>query len=54
MNVEEALVTAKKIGAKLNVPNHYDMFASNSEDPRLFADNINGGCIMEFDREYQV
>ena len=54
MNVEEALITAKKIGAKVNVPNHYDMFASNSEDPHLFADNIDGGFIMEFDKEYQL
>ena len=54
MNVEEALVIAKKIGAKLNVPNHYDMFASNSENPHLFADNINGGFIMGFDREYRL
>lgn len=54
MNVEEALVTAKRIGAKLNVPNHYDMFASNSEDPHLFADNIDGGFIIEFNREYQL
>ena len=54
MNVEEALVTAKKIGAKVNVPNHYDMFASNSEDPHLFADHIEGGYIMEFNREYKL
>jgi len=54
MNVEEALVTAKKIGAKLNIPNHYDMFASNSEDPHLFADHIDGGMILEFNREYQI
>lgn len=54
MNAEEALVTAKRIGAKLNVPNHYDMFASNSEDPHLFADNIDGGLILEFDKEYQM
>ena len=53
MNAEEALVTAKRIGAKRNIPNHYDMFASNSEDPHLFADHINGGFIMEFDKEYQ-
>lgn len=52
MNVEEALITAKKIGAKINVPNHYDMFASNSENPHIFADNVNGGYVMEFDREY--
>ncbi len=52
MNVNEALTVAEKIGAKMNIPNHYDMFASNSEDPNLFANNINGGFIMEFDREY--
>ena len=54
MNVEESLMTAKKIGAKCNIPNHYDMFASNSEDPHLFADNIDGGFIMEFDCEYRL
>ena len=53
MNVGEALTVAKKIGAKTNIPNHYDMFASNSENPHLFADNINGGFIMEFNKEYE-
>ena len=52
MNVDEALVVAEKIGAPVNIPNHYDMFASNSEDPRLFADYISGGKILEFDRVY--
>jgi len=54
MNVNEALITAKKISAKLNVPNHYDMFASNSEDPHLFSDHIQGGMVMDFNREYSV
>ena len=53
MNVDEALTVANKIGAKMNVPNHYDMFASNSEDPHLFADRIKGGFIMDFNREYK-
>ncbi len=53
MNVSEALTVAKRIGAKINVPNHYDMFASNSENPHLFADNIDGGLIMEFNYEYE-
>ncbi len=53
MNVDEALTVAKKIGAKTNIPNHYDMFASNSENPHLFADNIDGGFIMEFNKEYE-
>lgn len=54
MNVEQSLTTAKKIGARVNIPNHYDMFASNSEDPHLFADHIDGGFIMEFDKEYSL
>jgi len=54
MNVEEALITAKKIGAPISVPNHYDMFLSNSENPHLFADHIDGGFIMEFDKEYSL
>lgn len=52
MNVDEALVTAKKIGAKINVPNHYDMFESNSENPLLFSEKISGGFVMKFNREY--
>lgn len=54
MNVEEALVTAKNIGASINVPNHYDMFESNSENPHLFADNIAGGFIMDFNTSYEL
>lgn len=52
MNVEEALTVARKLGAKVNIPNHYDMFASNSEDPYLFSDNINGGTVLEFNKYY--
>lgn len=52
MNVKEALVTAQKIGAPVNVPNHYDMFESNSEDPEKFTKHIYGGFTMEFNTEY--
>ena len=52
MNCDEALITAKKIGAKVNIPHHYDMFASNSADPKGFADHIPGGRILEFNRVY--
>ena len=45
MNVKEALITAEKIGAAVNIPNHYDMFLSNSEDPFLFSKNIKGGLL---------
>ena len=54
MNVEEALVVAKEIGAPVNVPNHYDMFASNAEDPHLFADRIPGGKILAFNVPYSL
>ena len=43
-----------KFQAKTNVPNHYDMFESNSEDPHKFADFIDGGFIMDFDKEYDL
>ena len=52
MNVEEALTVAEKIGAPINIPNHYDMFASNAEDPHLFADKIRGGRILEWNQSY--
>ena len=54
MNVNEALITAKRIGAKINIPNHYDMFASNSENPHTFTSKIENGFIMEFNKEYDV
>ncbi len=52
MNVEEALTVANKIGAKVNIPNHYDMFASNSENPLLFSEHISGGMVLEFNKYY--
>lgn len=54
MNVNEALITAQRIGAKINIPNHYDMFASNSENPFSFTNQITNGFIMEFNKEYDV
>lgn len=54
MNVNEALAVAEKIGAKINIPNHYDMFASNSEDPTKFSKAIKGGFILDFNKEYDI
>lgn len=53
MNVEEALITAKKIGAKVNIPAHYDMFESNSENPLLFSEHIDGGRVLDAGTEYE-
>ena len=52
MHVDEALVVAKQIDARVNIPNHYDMFASNSEDPHLFSRHIAGGRVLTFNRYY--
>ena len=54
MTAAEAVIVAGKIGAKVNVPNHYGMFASNTEDPHAFTDRIGSGFIMEFDKAYDV
>ncbi|MBR5451749.1 MAG: MBL fold metallo-hydrolase [Clostridia bacterium] len=54
MNVDEAVTVAKQIGAKKAVPNHYDMFASNSEDPEKFTDELNNGFIMERNKDYPI
>ena len=54
MNVEEALITAKKIGAATNIPTHYDMFASNTENPLLFSERIEGGRIFDAGMEYEL
>ena len=55
---ENTVFRAKRIYIKkrqyrnYNIPNHYDMFLSNSEDPLLFSKNIKGGLVMEFKKEY--
>ncbi len=52
MNVQEATYLAKVIAPHIAVPNHYDMFESNSEDPEKFG--YEHRFIMEFNREYEV
>ncbi len=52
MNVDEASMLAEKIAPKLAIPNHYDMFESNSEDPTKF--NYKSRYIMDFNVEYTV
>lgn len=54
MNVYDAVKLAKIIKPKIAVPNHYDMFESNSEDPSKFTDEVQNGFIMDFNKEYEV
>ncbi len=52
MNGQEAAEITKMISPKTAVPNHYDMFESNSEDPKNFK--VDNRFIMEFNKEYEV
>lgn len=54
MDYHEAAVTVKKIGARVNVPTHYGMFASNTEDPAKFTAEVPNSFVMDFDREYDI
>lgn len=54
MNVDEAVKVAKEIGAEINIPNHYGMFISNTEDPTRFTEKLDNGFIMEFNKEYSI
>lgn len=54
MNVQEAVTVANKINAKHSVPNHYDMFASNSENPDKFISCVKNSFIMNFMEEYNI
>ena len=54
MDAQQAAAVAVRIGAPVNVPNHYGMFASNTADPAAFTRCVPGGRALELDREYTV
>lgn len=54
MNVDEAVKLTNIIKPKVAVPNHYDMFESNSEDPEKYISRVENGFVMEFNKEYEV
>lgn len=54
MNVDEAVQVARYIGAPLNIPNHYGMFASNTEDPAKFTGRIPGAVEMTVGVPYRI
>ena len=54
MTAQEAVQVANRIRAGVSIPNHYDMFASNSEDPRKFVDAIPHSKVLEFNTEYKL
>ncbi len=54
MDVEEAIRVTEAISPVTAVPNHYDMFASNAEDPTKFTSRIPNGKILTVNQEYKV
>ena len=54
MNVGEAIQTANEIGAPVNIPNHYDMFSFNSEDPQKFVPFVKGGKILTVGKKIAI
>lgn len=52
MNVKEAEQLVREINPVLAIPNHYDMFESNSENPENLC--VKNRFIMEFNKEYEV
>ncbi|MBR6729663.1 MAG: MBL fold metallo-hydrolase [Clostridia bacterium] len=54
MNVSEAVRLTEVIKPKVGIPTHYGMFASNTENPESYTEQIPCGFIMEYNKEYDV
>lgn len=54
MNVEEAVRFAGELKPRAAIPNHYGMFAENTENPMLFTGRVDNGFIMKINQEYEV
>ena len=54
MNVDEAIRLTKEIKPAVAVPNHYGMFAENTENPEIFTSGVECGYILEFNKNYSL
>lgn len=54
MNVDEAIKLTKVLKPKVGIPNHYGMFASNTENPDKYTSKVLNSFEMEVGREYEV
>lgn len=54
MNVDEAVLLTKEIAPKLGIPNHYGLFAENTEDPKKYTSQLDCGFELEFNRVYKI
>ena len=53
-NRADALKLTKKINPGVGIPNHYGMFASNTEDPKKYTSRIQNSFEMEFNKKYEI
>lgn len=54
MNVDEAIKLTNIIKPKVSIPSHYGMFASNTENPRIYIDKVENGFEMQFNKKYNL
>ncbi len=54
MDHKEAARIAKKIGAKLAIPNHYGMFRENTADPEDFRRALEGSGIAYYEMKWNM
>ena len=58
MAVEEAIELTQLTKAKVGIPNHYGMFAANTEDPQKYLDGIRSlgikGYEARFNQEFTI
>lgn len=58
MSVEEAVTLTKRVEAETGIPNHYGMFAQNTEDPIKYVNGLKGSScrtvVMEKGRAYHL
>lgn len=56
MNVDEAVKLTQKINPAAAIPNHYGMFAENTEDPARYVEKLAGSPVavhvLDYNREY--
>lgn len=54
MNVEDAIRLAGELKPRVAIPNHYGMFAENTENPMLFTSRVENSFTMAIGQEYEV
>ena len=54
MDVTDAIKLTSTLNPKAAVPNHYGMFADNTEDPQKYISKVKNGFEMTIGKEYTI